>query len=80
MTIISEGLGHTSEKTTRIYLDELEARRIDEANEIVTSFWEVTDKKKFSAGTERIDGFCPARNGPENGIDRPPGRKKPSGL
>lgn len=80
MTIISEGLGHTSEKTTRIYLDELEARRIDEANEVVTSFWEVADKKKFSAGTERIDGFCPARNGPENGIDRPPGRKKLSGL
>ena len=80
MTIISEGLGHTSEKTTRIYLDELEARRIDEANEVVTSFWEVTDKKKFFAGPERIDGFCPARNGPENGADQPPGRKKLSGL
>ena len=38
MAVISEGLGHTSEKTTRIYLDELEARRIDDANDIVTSF------------------------------------------
>ena len=38
MSVISEGLGHTSEQTTRIYLDELEARRIDEANSIVTSF------------------------------------------
>lgn len=38
IAVISEGLGHTSEKTTRIYLDELEAERIDQANEIVTSF------------------------------------------
>ena len=53
MSVISEGLGHTSEKTTRIYLDELEARRIDEANDVVTAFWEVPDGKKPSAGTER---------------------------
>ena len=53
MAIISEGLGHTSEKTTRIYLDELEARRIDEANDVVTAFWEVPDGKKPAAGTER---------------------------
>lgn len=38
MAVISEGLGHTSEKTTRIYLEELESRRIDEANRIVTDF------------------------------------------
>lgn len=38
MAVISEGLGHTSEKTTRIYLEELEAKRLDEANRIVTSF------------------------------------------
>lgn len=38
VAVISEGLGHTSEKTTRIYLDELEAERIHRANEIVTSF------------------------------------------
>ena len=80
MTVISEGLGHTSEKTTRIYLDDLEARRIDEANEVVASFWEVADKKKFSDVSERIDGFYPAGNGPENGTDQSSGRKKPSGL
>lgn len=38
ISVISEGLGHTSEKTTRIYLEELEAKRIDEANNIITSF------------------------------------------
>lgn len=38
VTVISEGLGHTSEKTTRIYLEELEPVRIDEANRIVSSF------------------------------------------
>ena len=53
MSIISEGLGHTSEKTTRIYLDELEARRIDEANDVVASFWEVPDGKKPAAGQEK---------------------------
>ena len=37
MAVISEGLGHTSEKTTRIYLDELEAKSLDDANRIVTS-------------------------------------------
>lgn len=53
MSIISEGLGHTSEKTTRIYLDDLEARRIDEANDIVTSFWNVPPVRKSSSGTEK---------------------------
>lgn len=38
MAVISEGLGHTSEKTTRIYLEELESERIDDANRIVTAF------------------------------------------
>lgn len=38
MAVISEGLGHTSEKTTRIYLDELDAKSLDDANRIVTSF------------------------------------------
>lgn len=52
MSIISEGLGHTSEKTTRIYLDELEGRRIDEANDVVASFWTVPDRKKPSAGLQ----------------------------
>lgn len=38
MSIISEGLGHTTEKTTRIYLEEMESGPIDEANEIITDF------------------------------------------
>ena len=38
MSIISEGLGHTTEKTTRIYLEEMESKQIDEANEIITDF------------------------------------------
>ena len=37
MTVISEGLGHTSERTTRIYLDSLDTARIDEANSLVLS-------------------------------------------
>lgn len=36
VAVISESLGHTSEKTTNIYLDELDARELDRANEIVT--------------------------------------------
>lgn len=36
MMVISEGLGHTSEHTTRIYLDELEAVELHKANRIVT--------------------------------------------
>lgn len=36
ISIISGGLGHTSEKTTGIYLDELDARELDRANELVT--------------------------------------------
>ena len=38
MSIISEGLGHTTEKTTRIYLEEMESKQIDEANKIITDF------------------------------------------
>ena len=38
MAIISEGLGHTTEKTTRIYLEEMDAKLIDEANKIITEF------------------------------------------
>ena len=38
MSIISEGLGHTTEKTTRIYLEEMESGQIDKANEIITDF------------------------------------------
>lgn len=38
ISIISEGLGHTTEKTTRIYLDEMESEQIDKANKIITDF------------------------------------------
>lgn len=36
--VISEGLGHESEKTTQIYLDSFENNVLDDANNIVTSF------------------------------------------
>lgn len=35
VTVISEGLGHTSERTTRIYLKELDRTILDKANEAV---------------------------------------------
>ena len=35
VSVISVGLGHTSEKTTRIYLDELDNSMVDAANEAV---------------------------------------------
>lgn len=38
ITVISKGLGHTSEKTTSIYIDELDVRQVDDANDIVTLF------------------------------------------
>lgn len=37
-TIISEGLGHTSEKTTRIYLKEFDRSVLDSVNEKIASF------------------------------------------
>ena len=36
LPVISESLGHTSEKTTRIYLKELDRRILDEANAMVS--------------------------------------------
>lgn len=36
MSVISKGLGHTSEKTTAIYIDDLDTREVDNANEVVT--------------------------------------------
>lgn len=36
VAVISEGLGHTSEKTTLIYLDELDGTLVDRANEAVS--------------------------------------------
>ena len=35
ISIISEGLGHDSETTTRIYLDSLETHVIDDANRMI---------------------------------------------
>lgn len=35
--VISDGMGHTSEKTTRIYLKSMDNRRIDFANERIIS-------------------------------------------
>ena len=39
MSVISEGMGHTSEKTTRIYLADLNHRIIDKANRKVIGSW-----------------------------------------
>jgi integrase len=36
-SIISEGLGHDSEKTTQIYLDSFEDKILDDANELITN-------------------------------------------
>jgi len=35
VSVISAGLGHTSEKTTQIYLDELDNSTVDAANAMV---------------------------------------------
>lgn len=39
MSVISEGMGHTSEKTTRIYLADLNHQVIDKANRLVMNCW-----------------------------------------
>ncbi|EYB19366.1 tyrosine type site-specific recombinase domain protein [Bacteroides fragilis str. I1345] len=33
--MISDCMGHTSEKTTRIYLDRIDTKRLDRANRLV---------------------------------------------
>lgn len=50
VSVISVGLGHTSEKTTRIYLDELDNKTVDEANEIVAGLL-----KKAHSSPEKIN-------------------------
>jgi len=35
--IISEGLGHETERTTQIYLDSFENQILDDANDLITS-------------------------------------------
>ena len=37
VAVISEGLGHTSEKTTQIYLKEFDRQIVDRVNRIVSS-------------------------------------------
>lgn len=39
VSVISEGMGHTSEKTTHIYLASLSHRVIDKANKTVINYW-----------------------------------------
>lgn len=39
MSVISEGMGHTSERTTRIYLADLNHQVIDKANRAVINCW-----------------------------------------
>ena len=39
VSVISEGMGHTSEKTTHIYLASLDHRVIDRANKTVMNYW-----------------------------------------
>ena len=45
VTVISKSLGHTSEKTTHIYLSELNPEKIDLANRLVTRLYDGTNKK-----------------------------------
>lgn len=40
VSVISVSLGHTSERTTQIYLDELDNKRVNEANELVAGLLE----------------------------------------
>ena len=35
LPVISEAMGHDSEKTTRIYLNSLDSKRIDDANRMI---------------------------------------------
>ena len=39
ISVISEGMGHTSEKTTHIYLANLDNKVIDKANKTVMNYW-----------------------------------------
>ena len=42
LSVISSGMGHTSERTTRIYLDTLDNSLVDQANRQI---WEQIDEK-----------------------------------
>ena len=52
VSVISVGLGHTSEKTTQIYLDELDNKKVDEANETVIRLLRGDKKKRSRKNTE----------------------------
>ena len=52
VSVISVGLGHTSEKTTQIYLDELDNKKVDEANETVIRLLRGGKKKGNRKNTE----------------------------
>ena len=39
VSVISEGMGHTSEKTTHLYLASLSHKVIDRANKTVINYW-----------------------------------------
>lgn len=54
VSVISLGLGHTSEKTTQIYLDELDNSTVDAANEIVAGLL-----KNTTANPGKIHGARP---------------------
>lgn len=46
ISIISQGLGHESEKTTKIYLDSFDYSKLHEANEIITNLSKKTGRRK----------------------------------
>lgn len=46
LSVISEGMGHTSESTTRIYLATLDHSRIDKANDRVLALLEVGSRER----------------------------------
>ena len=54
VSVISVGLGHISEKTTQIYLDELDNRKVDEANEMVADL--LNDPKETKTKARKGNG------------------------
>ena len=55
VSVISVSLGHTSEKTTQIYLDELDNKKVDEANETAAGL--LMDKKPRKNGKPPSDSL-----------------------
>ena len=46
ITVISQAMGHTSEKTTRIYLGQLDASVLNKANKQITGILDVFFQKR----------------------------------